>query len=371
MKSNKINITFALPNLLPGGAERVISFIADNLDREKFNCTLLIIGYSKDASYDIKNIDVVFFEKPRVLSGVYNLFKYIKTKKPDILVSAIGHLNSITACMSLLFPKTIFIAREVNVLSVLSEYEQNRKSTPFSFIFSKRFNFFEKVICQSQDMLDDFNRNFSVKDEKLIVINNPITDDFKIKEHHSPHKPLRFITVARFDLEKGHPRILEALSKLSFPFHYTLIGSGIQQESIFQLIEKYNIKDKITHISFTKEVAKHLSMTDVYLQGSYVEGFPNAIIESCMVGTPVIAFNAPGGINEIIIENTNGKIVENIDQFIDALEVLNNNYQFNSIAVSDSVNKRYSSKTILKEYESLFIQVYEKRKKNYPSQQFL
>lgn len=362
MKSNKINITFALPNLLPGGAERVVSYIAENLDKETFNSTLLIIGYSKDASYDIKNIEVIFFEKSRVLNGVVDLFKYIKTNKPDILVSAIGHLNSVTAYLSLLFPKTIFIAREVNVLSVLAVYEEHNRYNPLGYIFNKRFNFFEKVICQSQDMLDDFNQNFSIKVEKLIVINNPITDNFKVKEHYVRNNPLRLITVARFDLEKGHDRILEVLSKISFPFHYTLIGSGNQKEAIFKLLEKYDLKDKITHIPFTKEVAKYLSESDVYLQGSYVEGFPNAVIESCMVGTPVLAFDAPGGINEIITQNINGKIVDNIDQFKGALETINDNYEFNPIEVSASVNKKYNSKTILKQYESLFINVYKKRK---------
>ena len=31
-----------------------------------------------------------------------------------------------------------------------------------------------------------------------------------------------------------------------------------------------------------------------------VEGFPNVLIESCVVGTPILAFNAPGGLDEII-----------------------------------------------------------------------
>lgn len=363
MKSDRINITFALPNLLAGGAERVISYIAENINQEKFKSTLLIIGYSKDASYDIKNIDVVFLEKSRVKNGVPALYRYIKKNKPDILLSAIAHLNCITAGLSLLFPKTIFIAREVNVLSVLSTYEQHRtSSSPLGFLFDKRFNFFEKVICQSQDMLNDFHQNFNIKNEKLIVINNPITDNFKIKEHYKTNNPLRFITVARLDLEKGHPRILEVLSKLSFDFHYTIIGKGIEQENIFKLIKHYNLQDKITHIPFTKEVAKYLSESDVYLQGSYVEGFPNAVIESCMVGTPVVAFDAPGGINEIIIQNINGKIVENIDQFINTLDTINSNYEFTPSEVSKSVDERYSKKNILNQYESLFIHIYNKRK---------
>lgn len=355
MSSNKINITFALPNLLPGGAERVISYIAQNINLEQFNPTLLIVGHKKDASYDIENINVVFLEQPRVLNGIIPLFKYIKKEKPDIVVSAIGHLNTVMAYMSLLFPSVKFVAREVNVLSVLETFDQPNKLNPIHYFGDKRFNFFDKVICQSKDMLDDLNETYSIKQDKLVLINNPVTDNFKVKENTYKHDPIRFITVARFDKEKGHPRILKALSQVKFPFHYTIIGRGAQEKYLFQLINEYKLEDKITHIPFTKEVPRLLAESDVYLQGSYVEGFPNAVIESCMVGTPVLAINAPGGINEIIYEGINGHIVPDEDKFLEYLNKINSDYIFNPSEVSDTIKSRYSSELILKKYEDLFL----------------
>jgi glycosyltransferase involved in cell wall biosynthesis len=363
MASNKINITFALPNLLPGGAERVMSYVAENIDSTRFNSTLLIIGYSKDASYDIKNINVVYLEKPKVSKSLVSLFKYIKTSKPDILVSAIEHLNTVTGFMSVLFPKTAFIAREVNVLSVLANYEREEKKSPLAFLVDKRFAFFDKVICQSQDMLDDFHKNFNIKADKLVVINNPITSNFQVKERQTRNNPIRFITVARLDPQKGHHRIIEALSQVSFDFHYTIIGKGVLEKDIFDQIERCNLSDKITYIPFTKEVSKYLSESDLYLQGSYTEGFPNAIIESCMVGTPVLAIDAPGGINEIIYIDVNGKIVTDVKEFVAELEKINSNYTYNPVDVSTSVSSRYSSEIILPKYEDLFIKVHQKRLK--------
>ena len=352
MKANKINITFALPNLLPGGAERVFSYIAQNINPSKFNVTLLVIGYSKDASYDVKNIEVVYLEKSRVLKGIPEIFNYIRKKKPHLLISAVGHLNAVIAYMSFFFPNTKIIAREVTVLSVDAEFFKTKTFNPLSFISNKHFNLFDKIICQSQDMQADIINTYNVNSNKIVVINNPITDGFKLKEILTKNNPIQYITVGRLSKEKGYDRIIKLLSKLDFPFHYTIIGNGIEKDHIFSLIEHYGLTDKITHIEFTKDVSKYLSESDFFLQGSYFEGFPNCLIESCAVGTPVIAYNVPGGTKEIIEDGVNGYLVENEEAY---LEKLMDSREWNPIEVRESINIKFNKELIIKQYEDLFI----------------
>ncbi len=357
MSQKKINIAVVLPTLHPGGAERVLTFVADNLNKEVFNTTLVIIGKKSEASYEVKTINTVFFEKPRVLSGIPTLYKYIKKYKPDVVLSAVGHLNTVTAYMSWLFPKTKFVAREVNVLSVLAKYSTNKSAGVMEFLGKKRFNKFDKIICQSKDMLKDLNDSYKIKQDKLVVINNPITDGFILKNKLQTSNPIQFITVARLVKQKGHARIVEALGKLDFPFHYTMIGDGPEKDMLFDRMETLGYRNQVTNIPFTKEVNKYLSESDVYLQGSYVEGFPNAIIESCMVGTPIVAFNAPGGINEIIEKGINGYIAENEEEYISFINHYNNKGVPPPTEVSHSVTKRYHKDIIIKKYEDLFLEL--------------
>lgn len=347
----KTDIVFILPNLLPGGAERVFSFIAQNIDKTQFNATLLIIGFSKDASYDVEGINLVFLEKSRVLNGTIPLFKFLLKHKPDIVLSAVGHLNTIMAYMSLFFPKTKFIAREVTVLSVDVDFFKTNSFDPWSLIIKKRFHFFDKIICQSQDMQDDIIKNYTIKPEKIVVINNPITDHFQLKPEPPSEGVVQFITVGRLSKEKGYERLLKILSKVEFPFHYTIIGNGNQKEAVLSLVDEYNLTDKITHIHFTKEVSKYLAKSDFFLQGSYYEGFPNCLIESCSVGTPVIAFDVPGGTKEIIEDGVNGYLVANEADF---LEALNHSKSWNPEAVRKSVYSKFNRTKIIQQYETLF-----------------
>ncbi len=357
MKKKKlIKISIVLANLSAGGAERVLSFIACELDTEKFQCTLVIVGHKKDVAYDINGVKAVFFEKPRVLTGIPQLFMYLLKDKPDIVLSAVAHMNTVTAYLSIFFKKTKFIAREVTILSVAKTINPNKKSK-FDYFADKRFNYFDKIICQSKDMYDDMNEHNKIDQDKLVIINNPISNGFDLKAPGNSSDVLRLVTVGSFKKVKGHLRLIEALAKLTFDFHYTLIGDGPEKDKIFDLISKLGMTEKITHIPFTPEVAKHLAVNDIFLQGSYIEGFPNALLECCSVGLPVLAFNSPGGHNEIIIDGVNGHMLASEEEFIKKLNMINQNNYFDPNEVRESVTSRYGKDIIITKYETLFTEL--------------
>ena len=159
----------------------------------------------------------------------------------------------------------------------------------------------------------------------LLIIQNPITDDFKIKNEvvTTKTKHFNFITVGRLAEIKGHLRIINILSKINTSFTYTIIGDGPLKSEILVEAKRLNISEKIKHIPFTNKIAEQLSKNDFFLQGSLSEGFPNALLESCAVGTPAIAFDVPGGTKEIIENGVNGFLVDTEQEFIDRLNNLN------------------------------------------------
>src|SRR5690606_12672391 len=95
-------ILFILPSLAAGGAERVISFIAQNLDPKTFDVSLLIISRKSANAYALnENLKTIYLGQSRVLNSVPLLFKNISNIKPDIVVSSISHLNTVLAFMSI------------------------------------------------------------------------------------------------------------------------------------------------------------------------------------------------------------------------------------------------------------------------------
>ena len=115
--TEKVKIVFLLPSLVAGGAERVMSFVSQNIDKEKFDATLLIAGNSKNNVYDVSSIKVIHLNKRRILTALPFIILSLYKIKPDIVVSSIAHVNTAMSVISPLFKNTKFIGREATVLS--------------------------------------------------------------------------------------------------------------------------------------------------------------------------------------------------------------------------------------------------------------
>lgn len=355
--STKTKVLLVLPSLRAGGAERIISFIAQNLNREQFKVQLLIAGYERENKFNVDNVDTKYLNKGRVLTAIPGIIKQTSLFKPDVVLGAIEHLNAVLGVLSIFFPKVKFIGREVNVMSVLKDVSKSsKKSFLAPYIYNFGYKNLDAIICQSIDMRADFVRRFPFAKHKITTINNPITlNKLPVDIALGTGEIFRFITVGRLAKQKGHLRILEVLSSLEIPFIYTIVGDGPEKETLFKRIKELGLTDRIHHIPFSSEVPKLLVENDIFLQGSYVEGFPNALLESCAVGTPVIAFRAPGGIDEIIEPGINGYIADDVLDFRSKIEKLTQELQhWRRVDVSKSVYRRYSREKILEAYETLF-----------------
>ncbi len=356
--SKKIKIYFFIPSLRAGGAERVVSFIAQKIDKTKFDSTLYVIGTNKDATFEVKEVPVVFLNHERVSKSFGSIFKTLRKGKPDIVFGTIGHVNILLGFFKLLFPRTVFIGREVNVISVLSEVQEMKGRMP-KWLSTFLMNRLDVMVCQSKDMAEDVKKVFGFKEKKISIINNPISEKFQLKfkeeeEEKEKHNSYNLITIGSLTNRKGHIRIIEVLKNLQIPFTYTIVGNGDLRDVVFSTIKKNNLEENVQHIPFSNDVQSLLQKNDLFLLGSFVEGFPNVLLESCAVGTPVVAFNAPGGINEIIIEGVNGYIADTPEDYLQKI-MLSYKKEWNIEAIRNSVISRYNEQKIIKDYEELFL----------------
>jgi len=347
----KKKVLFVLPSLSAGGAERVMSFVAQHLNTEIFDPKLVIIGFEKDTVYNIDKVEVQYLNKTRLLTSMVTLFNVVLKEKPTVVISSIGHVNIMMGLFSFIFRKIKFIGREASVVSKMNEFSKMNINDKLVIFFYTRL---ATIICQSDDMKQDFIDMFGMDSSKLTVIHNPITCTESIIKNHRIGDKIFFVTVGRLSEEKGYLRIIEGLSKIKkYDFQYTIIGAGSQETIIKETISKFNLTEKVLFISYTSKVSEEIAKNDFFIQGSYVEGFPNALLESCTVGTPVIAFKAPGGTKDIVVNGVNGFLVDDASDFESLLNDIDKLRSINPQEVVLSVTDKFHSGKIIKQYEEL------------------
>ena len=107
-------ITFILPSLKGGGAEKVFINIAYYFVKEKYDVELVTLKseYDYNCNFNDLKIKYICFNKKRSLYGIWNLFFYLKKTNSKIIFSTIAHLNVMLYLLNFFFKKIIF--RETN-----------------------------------------------------------------------------------------------------------------------------------------------------------------------------------------------------------------------------------------------------------------
>lgn len=352
MMKKKITLLFILPDLETGGAERIVMTLANSLPRDSFEPKIMLLrkegGYLQYLKNDVEVIDL---KVQRIRNSLPYILKGIHAVKPHIVFSGFGEVNAYLSLFLKVFPKVKFIARETNVVS----QHVTRKEIQF---FYKFYNNYHKIICQSDDMAKDLLKNFSIKNSKIVKINNPVDFDFIDDKLNISERPEAFlhdyknvVAIGNLSHRKGFDNLLKVFSRLKNEnIRLHILGDGKDKEMLIQLKEMLGLKQVIFH-GRQENPYQFLKYADLFVLSSRYEGFPNVLLEAGACGVYSLANNCPGGINEIVIDGLNGEVsdIENHEQFSqDLLRIIH--LPKNSKAVRESIFSRFSKNIILKKY---------------------
>lgn len=366
---NRLKLLFIIPSLEAGGSQKVLSIILQNISKVKFDCTLCVLTATGEFYEHIPNeVTKVNLQITRVRYTAFSLYRFIKKSNPDLVfVFDVNNLSLIMGLMSFFLPsKMKLITRESMVLSTFIDSYKSLKllrKTAYKLTFKR----FDSIVCQSNYMKEDLIKYFSVKAATIEVINNPVDTQYLKSISNVPDNPLKpdkinLISVGRIVYVKGYDLLIQALSLVKLKnFHLTILGEKTPEnpgysEYVMNLVKKLGLIDKVSFLGFTDNPYKYIKQSDLLIISSRTEAFSNAAIEASALGTPIIAYDSPGGMSEIVVEGFNGWLIEdgNIEKLAIAIDA-KAKHQLNRKEISQYAKDKYDISKIIPAYEKVIL----------------
>ncbi len=373
-QNQKIIVAFFIPSLEPGGTERNVVNLVNNVDREKYTLSLVLGKPEGEFIKEInKNIPIINLNTSRSLGLFFKLIKYFKSEKPDIFVSAFPRINVICIAAKIFARvNTKIIITEHSVFSLLPVIAKTPARRLFARFFMPILSRFlypkaDSIVCVSRGIADDLAKIVDISD-KIKIIYNPIINDkiYQLANESVDHpwffdsKTPIIIAVGRLVECKNYPGLFKSFDLVikSRLAHLVILGAGPEMKKLTALVQKMNLSQHISFFGFQKNPYKYVKKASVFVLSSLQEGFGNVIIEAMACGTPVVSVNCPTGPGEIIENMKNGILVPVNDEKNMAsaiLRILNDKNLAKNFSIEGQKRAEFFSvKRSVQEYEKIF-----------------
>ena len=366
-RASRGRLTFVIHQISAGGAERVLTLLANELCKKGWSVTLLTLDSGREP---------VFFE---LHSGVQHWplslkreqggwWKAVKVHflRPWVLRKAIrkSRPNAVIAYIDLTNILTLVATIGLKIPVIVTEH-----SHP-AFKISKFWSLLRQVVYKrsaclvllTYDVLSFFS--FSIQKNSRIIPNPVLVPDFSEPALQSETNSRTLVAMGRLSEQKGFDLLLKAFAPLCKKFPDWMLdiwGEGMQRKNLESLRDELGLRERVRLPGLTKEHYKIMSRADIFVLSSRFEGFPGVLGEAMACGLPVVSFDCPSGPSEMIQDGVNGLLVppENIQELSSALERLMTSVELrNSLGEQARIiTESYSLNKIVQSWEELIGEV--------------
>lgn len=295
-------ILFVTGSLRRGGAERVITILANNLVKRGYSVEIATLLYSEveySVDNNIKIVDLSDSQKNQFLDSfrlVKELRRLIKDDDIDVVISFMVTINILTR-ISTLGLKIKFIPSERNdpkvgrkkILRLLQNFVYSSSSV---------------TVVQTDRALKSMPANVQ---KNCTIISNPIS----ISASASEIKQKRIVSIGRLEKQKNQGMLINTFSLIHnyFPdYILEFYGEGSLLKELQAETKKLGIEKMVVFHGNCDDVHKRISNATMFVMSSDFEGQSNALLEALMMGLPCVATNC-AGVDEAIEDGVNGLVV--------------------------------------------------------------
>lgn len=326
-----MKVAFVTPSLQPGGAERVLSTMANYWATHHQQVAILTIDSSArspffrlDNAVRIRSLDMSG-ESPNVAVAMWKngrrllaLRKALRDEAADVVVSFLTETNVLT----------LLAAAGLSIPVVVAEHTDPYKcpvSPPWGALRRTTYARAHRIIVLTPEARSFFSPALQ---RKVEIIPNPVlSGDDGYADGRLPEREEFILAVGRLSAEKGFDLLLRAFSIVApemNSWRLVIVGDGPDRPKLEQLANKLEIAEKVSFHGVVQEPRPYFQRAGAFVLSSRYEGFPMGLCEAMSFGCPVVATEYNSTVHDLINSGKNGLVVpaESVDELAAALRKL-------------------------------------------------
>lgn len=323
-----MRVLFLIHDLGPGGAEKVLVNLVNNMDSEKIDITVMaLFGGGVNEQFLKPHIRYISCFR-KMIRGNSHLMKLLTPKKLhqwlikekyDIEVSYLEGpaARIISGCTD----------KETKLISWIHVEQHTKKVAAKAFrSYEESYRCYRKfhaTVCVSEYVKRDFLSIYPGLKNVQVLYNTNETAQI-LEKAAEPVVPdifrdgeIRLCGVGKLMPIKGFDRIARIHKRLrddGYPVHTYILGEGSERQKIESYLKENHLEDSFTLLGYQTNPYKYVSRCDLFVCASTAEGFSTAATEALIVGTPVCTVDV-SGMKEMLGENNEyGIVTENSEE---------------------------------------------------------
>lgn len=323
-----LKLALVIHSLAGGGAERVMSLLANAWAARGIDVSLVTIGPTTGDTYELdRGIRRIGLDLMGVSDGpvaallnnmrrVRRLRAVMRELQPDVLVSFLSTTNALS----------VLAARPLKLPVIVSErIWPGADGIGRAWRCLRKYAYRRATLVVSQTHRTAQWLKEEIPGASVEVVANPVQVECQKSVDEVVEKMLAscagynlVLAAGRLSAQKGFDLLIRAFAPLVRErpnWMLVIFGEGEERDSLYRLCRELNVADRVLMPGFS--VALHVVMrrTQLFVLPSRYEGMPNALAEAMACGTPCISFDCPTGPAELISDGRNGLLVPAGDIF--------------------------------------------------------
>lgn len=292
---------FVINSLEGGGAERALVRLVDAMA----SCSWfsekeihLVLLDKKPIEQEIPSEVVVhqLDSKGGFISSLKGLGRKVEEIKPEVMVSYLTRSNIASSLLSKFYSVPLIISERVNT----SSHFIGGAAFLYKAMVKYLYPFANKIVAVSDGVKSDLVDNFGIDPEKVVVINNGYSK-LELEKSASDSESIEMpknsyaVAVGRLVPNKNMRLLIQAHAEGNYDFDLLILGDGPDRDELEAYARALNDlrNGQVYFKGFVRNPYPYIKGALFYVSSSNAEGFPNALVESMVLGKAVLSTNCP------------------------------------------------------------------------------